>query len=99
MMLRIPGMWVVRCFFAIGCRLWTSGDDRLTLNVTRIGIILSICAFHSSGFRRLLSVDTKVFAFHHRCAQVQAAAEGNVIDVCLVIIIIIIIRKEIEKRR
>eukprot|EP00978_Attheya_sp_CCMP212_P034904 scaffold149115_cov41-Attheya_sp.AAC.3 len=84
----ITGMWVVRCFFAIGCRLWTSGDDRLTLNVTRIGIILSICAFHSSGVRRLLSVDTKVFAFHHRCAQVQvqAAAEGDVIDVFIILL-------------
>eukprot|EP00978_Attheya_sp_CCMP212_P032514 scaffold127424_cov41-Attheya_sp.AAC.1 len=39
-LLGIPGMRVIRCFlFAIGCRSWNSGDDRFTLNVTRIGII------------------------------------------------------------
>jgi hypothetical protein len=42
-------MWVVRCFFAIGGRSLNigdgDGDGRLILNVTRIGILLSICLF------------------------------------------------------
>jgi hypothetical protein len=36
------GMWIVLCFFGIGCRSWTIGDDRLTLNVTHIDILCSI---------------------------------------------------------
>jgi hypothetical protein len=45
-------MWVVRCFFAIGGRSLNigdgDGDGRLILNVTRIGILLSICDFRFS---------------------------------------------------
>jgi hypothetical protein len=48
-MLGIPGMRVVRCFFAIECRSWTSGDARLTLNVTRIGIIYRSALFTHRG--------------------------------------------------
>eukprot|EP00978_Attheya_sp_CCMP212_P025626 scaffold82791_cov49-Attheya_sp.AAC.3 len=49
--LGIPGMRVVRCFFdiGIGCRSWNSGDDRLTLNVTRIGIIYRSALFTHAG--------------------------------------------------
>eukprot|EP00978_Attheya_sp_CCMP212_P028617 scaffold99334_cov56-Attheya_sp.AAC.4 len=54
--IRTPRRSFVRCFFAIGCRSWTSGNGRLTLNVTRIGIIYRSKLF-AAGVRRLLLLD------------------------------------------